>query len=136
MKYWLQRLLYRKFMDNASDEFDPHRDDELKKNHPFLYALTIVGILLLVMAGPAVFIMAVMLTDPEVNMGTVIIEHYSFFENIIFILGFISSMGLSVGLCNLFLIVHKQYLGNSFTLKSLGVGILGIGLSCLLIWLL
>ncbi|MBR2724995.1 MAG: hypothetical protein IKB72_06110 [Ruminococcus sp.] len=136
MKYWLRRLLYGKFMENASEEFDPHRDDELKKKHPFLYGLTIAGILLLVMVGPVSFVAAVMLTDPALNMDTVVIEHFSFFENIIFISGFISSMGVSVGLCNLFLKVHKQYLGNSLTLKSFGIGILGIGLSCLLIWIL
>lgn len=116
-----------KIPKNAAGYFDPHYDDAFKAKHPFLYFLTIVIIIILVLSGPLPFL---------VFCGTLNIQIESLFEGLLLLTGFISSFGISIGLCNIFMILHKQYLGHYVTIISLLIGIIIGGGSMAVIWLL
>ena len=60
----------------------------------------------------------------------------TFFEGIFWFIGFISSFGISIGICNLFMIVHKQYLGHYVTLLSFAIGMVGSAIGLLFLWLI
>lgn len=98
--------------------FDPHIDDPLRKKHPLLYWLSVVAIIVLVIVGPFAYIAlsTAILQTATIDFGGVI-------GLIVFLIGFIASFGISVGLCNLFMIPHKQYLGHWVTLICFGVGL-------------
>ena len=116
-----------KIPQNAADYFDPHYDDSFKAKHPFLYFLTVVIIIILVVSGPFPFL---------AFCGTLNVQIESLFEGLLLLMGFISSFGISIGLCNVFMILHKQYLGHYVTIISLLIGIIGGGGSMAIIWLL
>lgn len=116
-----------KVPSNASDFFDPHYDDKFKKEHLILYLLTVIGIIFLVCLGPGVYVYLV---------SNIVPSDQSFVELILFLIGYISSFGFSIGLCNVLLILHKQYLGHLVTLISFAIGVVGCGLSLLLLLLL
>ncbi len=119
-----------KIPSNASDFFDPHYDDSFKKRHPVLHFLTFVGIVVCVCCGPFLFIASIMLIENNTEPAL------SALEMLFFLVGLFSSFGFSVSLSNLFLILHKQYLGHFVTLAGFAVGLLGGGLSALAIWFL
>ena len=100
---------------NAGAYFDPHYDDDFKAKHPVLYWLTVVAIIVCVMVGPTIYF----------ALCSIIQSTMTFFEFIFCFIGFISSFGISIGICNLFMIVHKQYLGHYVTLISFAIGIVG-----------
>ena len=111
---------------NAAAYFDPHYDDKFKAKHPILYWLTVVAIIAIVMVGPAIYLL----------LCSSIQSTMSFFEFIFWIVGFVSSFGISIGICNLFMIVHKQYLGHYVTLFSFAIGIVGSAIGLFFLWLI
>ena len=111
---------------NAADYFDPHYDDDFKREHPILYWLTVLAILVLVMVGPIGYIILCATVAPPMN----------WFLFAVWVVGFLSSFGLSIGFCNIFLRVHGQYLGHAVTLFSLLIGTVIPGGTLLLFWLL
>ena len=119
--------------ENAADYFDPHYDDDFKREHPVLYFLTVVAILVCVLVAPILYIWLSSVVQPGTGSD---IEFKNWFELFVWIVGFVASMGISIGICNLFMILHKQYLGHYVTLYSFAVGIAGSGLSLLLLWLI
>ena len=118
---------------NAADYFDPHYDDKFKREHPVLYVLTVIAIITCVMVGPAIylFLCSAVLSDFSNSM-----EFRNSFEFIIWLVGFVASFGISIGICNLFMIIHKQYLGHYVTIYSIGIGIFGAFASLFLLWLM
>lgn len=113
---------------NAADFFDPHYDDSFKAAHPLLYWLTVFAIIVGVMIGPAVFLLlcsAVQTTDSLTNA-----------EFVIWVIGFVLSFGISIGIINIFMLLHKQYLGHYVTLFSLVIGSIGSGAALLTLWLI
>lgn len=119
--------------ENAADYFDPHYDDDFKREHPVLYFLTVVAILVCVLVAPILYIWLSSVVQPGTGND---IEFKNSFELFVWIVGFVTSMGISIGICNLFMILHKQYLGHYVTLWSFAIGIAGSGLSLLLLWLI
>ena len=111
---------------NSRAYFDPHYDDNFKAKHPVLYWLTVLAIVVCVMVGPTIYI-CVCLT---------IQSAMSFFEFVFWMIGFVSSFGISIGVCNLFMIVHKQYLGHYVTLVSFAIGTVGAAIGWLFLWLI
>lgn len=99
---------------NARDYFNPHYDDDFKSRHPVLYWLTVIAIFVLVLVGPLVYL--------YLCSCTLIFESLSAFQLIVWIVGFVSSFGISIGICNLFMIIHDQYLGHYVTLYSFIIG--------------
>ena len=113
---------------NAHKYFDPHYDDKFKAEHPVLYWLTVAAIILCVLVGPFIYIWLCSVVEPD---GV-----FSFLEILILIIGFISSFGISIGICNLLMILHKQYLGHKVTLYSFLLGALGSAVFLALLWLI
>ena len=111
---------------NTKAYFDPHYDDDFKAKHPVLYWLTVIAIIVFVMVGPAIYIF----------LCSTVQSTMSFFEFIFWIVGFVSSFGISIGICNLFMIVHKQYLGHYVTLFSFAIGIVGSAIGLFFLWLI
>lgn len=109
---------------NASQYFDPHYDDDFKAKHPILYWLTVVAIIVITLIGPFIYIKV---------LSGVLPEDYSLLTVVPVVFGLISSFGISIGLCNLFMIVHDQYLGHGVTVISFLIGILGPALTILLV---
>ena len=109
---------------NASDYFDPHYDDDFKSKHPILFWLTVVAMIVIVLIGPYVYITLISGVMPD---------DYSLLYIIPLILGFIFSFGISIGIANLFMIVHNQYLGHGVTVISFLVGIIVPGLMILIV---
>jgi len=114
--------------ENAADFFDPHYDDDFKANHPILFFLTILAIIVGVMVGPILYILCCSQIQPTVNetLG----------ELLLWIIGFVSSFGISIALLNLFMIVHKQYLGHFVTIISFAVGVIGASIGLFFLWLI
>ena len=110
----------------AAAYFDSHYDDDFKAKHPILYWLTVIAIIVFVMVGPAIYIF----------LCSTVQSTMSFFEFIFWIVGFVSSFGISIGICNLFMIVHKQYLGHYVTLFSFAIGIVGSAIGLFFFWLI
>lgn len=111
---------------NAKAFFDPHYDDEFRAKHPILFWLTVIAIVACVMVGPTIYLYFCSLIQSNVI----------FFELLIWIFGFVSSFAISIGVCNLFMIVHKQYLGHYVTLGSFAIGFAGSAISLLLLWII
>ncbi|MBE6547248.1 MAG: hypothetical protein E7667_00010 [Ruminococcaceae bacterium] len=111
---------------NAKAYFDPHYDDDFKAAHPILYWLTVVAIIVMVMVGPTLYIILCSAIQPTVAL----------FEGVFWFMGFLSSFGISIGLCNLFMIIHKQYLGHYVTLWSFAIGIVGSVIGLFFLWLI
>ena len=111
---------------NAAAFFDPHYDDEFKAKHPILYWLTVVAIIAIVMIGPTIYLF----------LCSKIQSTMSVFELVFWIIGFISSFGISIGFANLFMIVHKQYLGHYVTLWSFLIGIVGSSIGLFFMWII
>ena len=112
--------------ENAAAYFDPHYDDDFKDKHPVLYWLTVVAIIVFVVIGPIFYIF----------LCSTIQSTMTLLEVVFWMIGFVSSFGISLGICNLFMIVHKQYLGHYVTLYSFAIGIAGSGLGLLFLWLI
>ncbi len=119
--------------ENAADYFDPHYDDEFKQEHPVLYFLTVVAIIACVLVGPILYLWLGSVMQPGTGGD---VEFKNWFEFLVWGVGFVSSFSISIGLCNLFLRIHKQYLGHYVTLWSFAIGIAGSGLSLLFLWLI
>ena len=111
---------------NAVAYFDPHYDDDFKAKHPVLYWLTVIAIIVCVVVGPTIYIF----------LTSTIQSTMTLFECIFWIVGLISSFGISIGICNLFMIVHKQYLGHYVTLLSFAIGIVGSAIGLFFLWLI
>ena len=111
---------------NAKAYFDPHYDDQFKAEHPVLYWLTVVAIIILVLIGPILYIFFCSMLQSTMTL----------LELIFLFFGFISSCGISIGFCNLFMIVHKQYLGHYVTLYSFAIGLVGSAIGLFFLWLL
>ena len=114
--------------ENAADFFDPHCDDAFRAEHPVLYWLTVVAIIVLVLVGPGLYIILCGMIQPT--------TYDSFFELVFWMFGFISSFGISIGICNLFMIVYKQYLGHYVTIFSFAIGFAGSAIGMFFLWLL
>ena len=110
----------------AEKYFDPHYDDKFKKKHPILYALTVVVILILVCVGPFIYFFGCAKLDIQFDSPYSIVNVIKF---VVWVLGLVSSIGISIGLNNVFMILHRQYLGHFVTLISIAIGIVGIPLS-------
>lgn len=115
--------------ENAKDFFNPSYEEKYKKQHPFLYWLSIISIIIMVILGPFIFGMIIMEIEHTSEFD------FSFIELLVFAIGLFSSFGISIGLCNLFLILHKQYFGHLLTMISFAIGILGIAFSAVILWL-
>ena len=113
---------------NASRYFDPRYDDAYKAKHPILFWLTVIAIIIGVMIGPTIYLLFCAVIQSTFNV--------IFFELIIWIIGFISSFGISIAVLNLFMILHRQYLGHIVTLASFAIGMIGSAISLLLLWLI
>jgi len=113
---------------NAADFFDPHYDDPFRAEHPVLFWLTVAAIVVCVMTGPAIYLFFCAGIQSTFNEN--------FFELIVCIIGFLCSFGISIAVCNLFLIVHKQYLGHYVTLCSSAIGICGSAIALFFLWLM
>ena len=113
---------------NAADYFDPHYDDKFRAEHPILFWLTIVAIFICVMIGPAIYLFFCSGIQSTFN-GNLL-------ELLFWIIGFVCSFGISIGICNLFMIVHKQYLGHYVTLYSFAIGIVGSAIALFFLWLI
>lgn len=111
----------------AKDYFDPHYDDVFKEKHPVLYWLTVIVIIILVLIPPIACIGF---------LATINVDVDNFIELFLLLVGFISSFGISIGFCNLFMILHKQYLGHYVTIVSFLIGVFGSGGSLFLLWLM
>ncbi len=111
---------------NASAYFDPHYDDDFKAKHPVLYWLTVVAIIVCIMVGPSIYCL----------LCSSIQSTMTLFEGVFWFIGFVSSFGISIGVCNLFMIVHKQYLGHYVTLCSFAIGVVGSAVGLFLLWLI
>ena len=107
--------------ENAWEYFDPRYDDDYRSRHPVLYCLTVVVIFILLLAAPIAYIY---LCSRILHADSI-----SSSELTVWILGWISSFGISIGLCNLFLIIHDQYLGHYVTVFSFIIGFVGTVLS-------
>lgn len=118
-----------KLPDRWQRYFDPHYDDAFKAKHPILYALTVAGILVLALIGPALYWVVFTVACPELAFSDAAL---STAQKVIAILGFACSFGISIGLCNIFMILHKQYLGHLVTLISFAVGMIGIAATAVL----
>ena len=114
--------------ENAADFFDPHCDDAFRAEHPVLYWLTVVAIIVLVLVGPGLYIILCGMIQPT--------TYDSFLELVFWMFGFISSFGISIGICNLFMIVYKQYLGHYVTIFSFAIGFAGSAIGMFFLWLL
>lgn len=119
--------------EDAAKYFSPYNDDAFKVAHPVLYWLTILIILVLVVIGPCVYLVLCGKIQPQFNHRSAIVN---FIELIVMLIGFVFSFGISIGSCNLFLILHKQYLGHWVTLISFAIGIVGSALFLLLLWII
>ena len=111
---------------NAAAYFDPHYDDKFKAKHPILYWLTVVAIIAIVMVGPAIYLL----------LCSSIQSTMTFFEFVFWLVGFVSSFGISIGFCNLFMIIHKQYLGHYVTIGSFLIGIVGSAIGLFFMWII
>ena len=111
---------------NAAAYFDPHCDDKFKAKHPILYWLTVVAIIAIVMVGPAIYLL----------LCSSIQSTMTFFEFVFWLVGFVSSFGISIGFCNLFMIIHKQYLGHYVTIGSFLIGIVGSAIGLFFMWII
>ena len=111
---------------NAAAYFDPHYDDDFKAKHPILYWLTVVAIIVLVLVGPILYIC----------LCSTIQSTITAIDFVFWLIGFVSSFGISIGICNLFMIVHKQYLGHYVTLFFFAIGIVGSAIGLFLFWLI
>ena len=116
-----------KVPEDAAEYFDPHYDDDFKAQHPVLYWLTVVAIIVMVMVGPTLYIIGCSAIQPTMTLIV---------EIIVWMVGFISSFGISIGVCNLFMILHKQYLGHRVTLWSFAIGIVGSAIGIFFLWLI
>ena len=111
---------------NAGAYFDPHYDDAFKAKHPLLYWLTVITIIVLVMVGPMLYI----------YFCSIIQSTMTFLELLFWLIGFVCSFGISIGICNLFMILHKQYLGHYVTLYSFAIGLVGSAIGLFFLWLI
>ena len=111
---------------NAMAYFDPHYDDDFKARHPVLYWLTVIAIVFIVMIGPGAYIFLCSKIQPTINPA----------EFIFWLVGFIASFGISIGFCNLFMILHRQYLGHYVTFYSFAIGIVGSAVGLFFLWLI
>ena len=117
-----------KIPKNTVKYFDPHYDDVFKAKHPILYWLTVVVIIIGVMVGPTIYLLFCSSIQSTFNVVL--------FELIVWIIGFISSFGISIGILNLFMILHRQYLGHYVTLVSFAIGIVGSAITLFLLWII
>ena len=85
-----------------------------------------VAIVVVVMIGPTIYFF----------LCSKIQSTMSVFELPFWIVGFISSCGVSIGFANLFMIVHKQYLGHYVTLWSFLIGIAGSAIGLFFMWII
>lgn len=99
------------------DYFMPDSDDDFKAEHPRLYALSIVLLLVALMAPPTLYVIFV-LNNGATAWG---------------LLGLGGSVIVSIGLCNIVALIVHQYLGHVVTVGCFLLGGVMIGVSLLLI---
>ena len=99
------------------DYFMPDSDDDFKAEHPRLYALSIVLLLVALMAPPTLYVIFV-LNNGATAWG---------------LLGLGGSVIVSIGLCNIVALIVHQYLGHVVTIGCFLLGGVMIGVSLLLI---
>lgn len=99
------------------DYFMPDSDDDFKAEHPRLYALSIVLLLVALMAPPTLYVIFV-LNNGATAWG---------------LLGLGGSVIVSIGLCNIVAAILHQYLGHVVTIGCFLLGGVMIGVSLLLI---
>lgn len=99
------------------DYFMPDSDDDFKAEHPRLYALLIVLLLVALMAPPTLYVIFV-LNNGATAWG---------------LLGLGGSVIVSIGLCNIVALIVHQYLGHVVTIGCFLLGGVMIGVSLLLI---
>lgn len=99
------------------DYFMPDSDDDFKAEHPRLYALSIVLLLVALMAPPTLYVIFV-LNNGATAWG---------------LLGLGGSVIVSIGLCNIVALIVHQYLGHIVTIGCFLLGGVMIGVSLLLI---
>ncbi|MBE6597397.1 MAG: hypothetical protein E7641_06985 [Ruminococcaceae bacterium] len=109
---------------NAAAYFDPSYDYPFRDKHPILYLLTVIAVIVGVMIGPALYIYLCWLKI----QSNIALDSFNLF---FWIIGFISSFGISIGFCNLFMIIHKQYLGHYVTIGSFIIGVVGSAIGLL-----
>ena len=103
--------------ENFLDYFMPDSDDDFKAEHPRLYALSIVLLLVALMAPPTLYVIFV-LNNGATAWG---------------LLGLGGSVIVSIGLCNIVALIVHQYLGHVVTIGCFLLGGVMIGVSLLLI---
>ena len=112
--------------NNAIAYFDRRYDNDFKAKRPVLYWLTVVAIIICVMVGPTLYTLLCSIIQSTVGS----------FEIIFWLFGLFSSLGISIGICNLLMILHKQYLGHYVTLFSFAIGIVGSAIGLFFLWLI
>lgn len=103
--------------ENFLEYFMPASDDDFKEEHPRLYALSIVLLLVALMAPPTLYVIFV-LNNGATAWG---------------LLGLGGSVIVSIGLCNIVALIVHQYLGHVVTIGCFLLGGVMIGVSLLLI---
>ena len=111
---------------NAKAYFRPDYDDAFKARYPVLYWLTVIATIVCVAIGPFIYAF----------LGSLIQPTFTLLEAIFWLFGFISSLGISVGIFNLFMIIYKLYLGHYVTLCSFAIGIVGSAIGLFFLWLI
>lgn len=103
--------------------FDPSFDDAFKRKHPVLYVLVILAIVVLACAPFGAYCCIAHAIEPAIDTTS---------ELIFFLLGMLGSFLAGFGLCNLFLLLHDEYLGHWVTLITMGGGLI-VASACLLL---
>ena len=107
---------------NCWQFFDPSFNDDFKRKHPFLYVLVVLAIIVLVCAPFGVYCFIAHAIEPTIDTVS---------ELIFFLLGMFGCFSVGFGLCNLFLLLHNEYLGHWVTLFTMGGGMI-VASACLL----
>ena len=107
--------------ENTRAYFSPHYDDALRHEHPFLYALAVVGILLSIIVPIALAVLLAVYTLPCLSDSSSV-QNFAYMALGVY-LYFLGPIGIGLGLCNLLMIPYRQYLGHRLTILSCGIGL-------------
>ena len=110
---------------DAAQYFDRHYNDGLKKRHKVQYGVIVaIDLLIVVVPTCGYCILAGLLANENAN---------EVLAGIFGMLGYIGSVGVALGIANIWMSALHQYLGHWFTLITLGGGSL---LSAFGLWMI
>lgn len=107
--------------DNAKDFFQPGYNSQFWIKHPIIGVLLVIAIFVLLL-GPELLagfigyytIPALSESGGTHNIGLMLIGA---------LLCFVSPIGIGLGLCNLLMVLMRQYMGHKLTFYSIGIGL-------------